>query len=385
MKVVVAPDDYKGALAASDAARAIADGVRSAAPDADIVVLPVADGGDGTAETLARATGGRMVDAAAHDALGRPLRAELAITGDGAAAIIEMAQASGLALLPPGERRATEASTYGTGELIRAALDAGVNRLIVAIGGSATSDGGAGMAQALGARFLDGAGKELPPGGAALACLEHIDTGGLDERLRGVEVLVACDVDNPLTGPDGAAHVYGPQKGATPEEVRILDAALERYAAVIRRDLGVDVRELPGAGAAGGLGAGLVAFLGARLEPGSDMVLDLLDFDAAVADADLVITGEGRADAQTARGKAPAAVARRAARHGVPVVMLAGRIGEGAEVLEDLGVTVLMALSADEEDIGVAMAATAERLERAACEVSRSSVALKPRDPAADT
>ncbi|HYN16757.1 MAG TPA: glycerate kinase, partial [Actinomycetes bacterium] len=295
---------------------------------------------------------------------------------DGGTAIVEMAMASGLGLVPEGERDAWAASTYGTGELLRAVLDHGARELVLGIGGSATTDGGAGMAAALGARLLDQAGAELPPGGAALLRLARIDTAGLDPRLGQVRVTVACDVDNPLVGPEGAAHVYGPQKGAGPDDVLLLDSALRRYARVLADGLGLDLAAIPGAGAAGGLGAGAIAFLGADLRTGIELVLELVGFDRAVAGADLVVTGEGRLDAQSLRGRAPVGVARAAAAHGVPVVALAGAVEVADRELRAAGFEEAHALPGLEPDPRRSMAEAAPLLERLAERVGRAWASL---------
>jgi glycerate kinase len=328
MKIVIAPQEFKGSLSAVQAAQAMAEGLRRALPDATLALVPMADGGPGTVEAMvAAAENGRRMTAAAHDALGRPLAAAWGII-DEDTAVIEMAAASGLTLLTEDERDPRIASTYGTGELVRAALDAGCRRIIVGIGGSATNDGGAGMAQALGARLLDDAGQDLPPGGAALASLGRIDVSGLDHRLGQCQLLAASDVFSPLCGPQGASLVYGPQKGATPAVAQELDAALRHYAQVIERDLGVRVLDLAGAGAAGGLGAGLVAFLGTELVPGAQLVAEAVGLRQKLAGADLALTGEGRLDAQTSFGKAPWEVARLARSCGLPVIAIAGSLAE---------------------------------------------------------
>jgi glycerate kinase len=291
------------------------------------------------------------------------------VLGDGRTAVVEMAAASGLTLVPEGRSDPRVASTHGTGQLIHAALDAGFRRIVVGIGGSATNDGGSGMAKALGVRFLDGRGQPLPEGGAALVRLDSIDLSGIDPRLTGTELLVACDVDNPLTGPRGASAVYGPQKGATPAVVLELDAALERFAEVARKATGRDVARHPGAGAAGGLGAGLLFFTPSRLVPGVDLVLDSVRFDDVVRGASLVVTGEGRTDHQTAMGKAPVGVARVAQRHGVPVLLVSGSLGPGAEEVLALGISRIVAAAPPGMPVGEAMSRAAELLEGA---VSRS-------------
>ncbi len=330
MRIIVAPQEYKGTLTAEEAAGAIAEGARRAVPDAEVETVPVPDGGPGTVRAVASVTGGERRVSRVQGPLGRPVGAEWALL-PGGTAIIEMAAASGLGLLAEDERDARLTTTHGVGELVREALDAGAGRLIIGLGGSATNDGGAGMAVALGARLLDASGAELPPGGAALASLDRIDAGGLDPRIAGVEVTGASDVTNPLCGPEGASLVYGPQKGASPEAAHELDAALENYARVVERDLGVAVRDVPGAGAAGGLGAGIIAFLGARIRPGVDVVAEVVRLRERLDAADLLLTGEGRLDGQTRYGKTVAGVARLASEAGVPVIVVPGALGPGWE------------------------------------------------------
>jgi glycerate kinase len=333
MRIVIAPNAFKGSLSALEAATAIGEGIRIAAPDADLVLVPIADGGDGTVDALVAATQGERRTRRVHGPLVDPVDAEYGLIDQGSTAVIEMAKAAGLALVPKDKRDPRVTTTYGVGELLQYAYDEGARRFIVGIGGSATNDGGAGMAQALGYHLLDDKGLELPPGGLALKRLARIHVGGVHANWKETEVDVACDVTNPLTGPRGASAVYGPQKGATPDMVAELDAALHHFAEVIRRDLGVDVEQLPGAGAAGGLGAGLVAFVGARLRPGAEMVMEALHLDERLTGAELVITGEGRIDSQTARfGKGPAAVARHAKSAGIPVVAIGGSVADETEL-----------------------------------------------------
>jgi len=327
MRIVIASQEFKGSLTAVEAAHAIADGLRRALPDAELVLAPMADGGPGTVEAVVTAKGGRWQKTTVRGPLGAPVEAAWG-TLDGDTAVIEMAAASGLALVPESQRDPRITSTYGTGQLIAAALATGCRRIIVGMGGSATNDGGAGVAQALGARLLVDAGQELPPGGAALARLARIDVSGLEPSVQAARVVAATDVFNPLCGPQGASAVYGPQKGATPAMVRELDAALAHYAAVIERDLGVRVLDVAGAGAAGGLGAGLVVFLGAEILPGANLVAEAVGLEQRITGADLVIAGEGRLDAQTAFGKAPWEVARLAGQAGVPVIAIVGSVRE---------------------------------------------------------
>ena len=345
MKVVVAPDSFKGCLTALEVGEALKAGILSVFRQAVVDVVPMADGGEGTVRSLVDASSGRMLRAEVMDPLGRPIAAEFGLMGDGKTAVIEMAAASGLPLLEERERNPMITTTYGTGQLIKAALDTGATRLIVGIGGSATNDGGAGMVQALGVKLLDEDGFDIGMGGGSLTRVARIDMSGMDTRMAGVEVMVACDVTNPLTGPDGASAVYGPQKGATPEMVQELDEALSHYADVIRRQLGIDVAHVKGAGAAGGLGAGLMAFLRATLRPGIDTVIDATRLADQIADADLVITGEGRLDSQTRMGKTPMGVAKVAKAHGVPVVGVAGQVADDAEVLHDLGFAALIGIT----------------------------------------
>jgi glycerate kinase len=331
VKVLLAPNAFKECLSAPQAAAAMAEGVRDADASAGCILCPIADGGDGTLEALLAATLGEKVLVRVSDPLGRPVEAPFGLLGGGDRAVIEMAEASGLRLLSAGERNPLIATTLGTGELMLAALERGVKSFIIGIGGSATVDGGTGMARALGCRFLDGEGRELPEGGGSLARLERIDAGARDARWDSVAVWIASDVTNPLLGDNGAARVYGPQKGATPGMVEQLEAGLSRLAAVIERDLGLDVRTLPGAGAAGGLGAGLMAFAGAQCRSGVELVLEESGFHEKLRKAGRVITGEGRVDRQTAFGKGPAGVARAAQASGVPVDCLAGMVEPGAE------------------------------------------------------
>lgn len=371
MRIVIAPDSFKGSLSALKVAEAMERGARAVFPEAEVAKVPIADGGEGTVEALVAATSGRLEERTVRGPLGEPVQARWGVLGDGDTAVIEMAAASGLPLVPKARRDPRLTTTYGTGELVRAALDEGLTKLIVGIGGSATNDGGTGLARALGVRFLDAAGADLPEGGAALARLARLDLSGLDPRLEFAQVLVACDVDNPLTGPRGASAVYGPQKGATPEMVQELDRALEHYAAIAQAATGRDVAKLPGAGAAGGLGAGLLFFTPARLRPGVGIVLESTGFDALVKGADLVLTGEGRTDFQTAMGKAPVGVAAAAKKHGVPVVCLAGGLGDGADDVLAQGIDAIMSTVPQPMPLEEAMARGAELIEAAAARACR--------------
>ena len=344
MKIVIAPDSYKESLTALEVATEIEAGFREVFPAAEYHLVPMADGGEGTVAAMVAATGGRLVELQVTGPLGAPVQAFYGLTGDGETAIIEMAAASGLALVPPELRDPLVTTSYGTGELIKAALDAGGRHLIIGIGGSATNDGGAGMLQALGVNLRDGEGREIGFGGGSLASLESIEAGGLDPRLKLCRIEAACDVDNLLTGPKGASAVFGPQKGATPELVAQLDANLARYAAAIGRDLGVQVEMVPGAGAAGGVGAALLAFLGADLRPGIDIVMEAVGLEAYLRDADLVITGEGRMDSQTVHGKTPIGVARMAKRFGKPVIGIAGSLSADVAVVHEHGIDAVFSV-----------------------------------------
>jgi glycerate kinase len=372
MKVVVAPNAFKGSLTASQAATAIARGVREALPDAEVVEVPVADGGDGTVEALVSANRGEYRSVEVQGPLGDLVAAQYGLIDSGRTGVVELATASGLTLISSDRRDPRRTSTYGFGQLLQAVRRDGALEVIAGIGGSATNDGGAGMAQALGYRFLDSHGRDLERGGAALARLERIDSSGFDHRWSLVKVRVACDVTNPLTGPRGASAVYGPQKGADPQMVQELDAALGRLAAVIERDLGKRVADIPGAGAAGGTGAGLVAFLDAELVPGAPLVVEAAGLDAHLAGADLVITGEGQVDEQTAYGKAPGEVAKRAKAAGVPVVLLAGSKGQGWEALNSLGVSSVLTLREEGEDLQQSIRDADRMLFRAAVVACRS-------------
>ncbi len=344
MRVVIAPDSYKECATAARVANAIAAGVKRACPSAEITCVPMADGGEGTVEALVSATKGILHTTRVTGPMGEPVDAVWGMLGDGHTAVIEMATASGLALVPREKRDPRVASTRGTGELMRAALDRGVTGMILGIGSSATNDGGAGMAQALGYSLLDEHGKELPPGGAALARLANVDASKIHPRLAHCEVLVACDVTNPLCGQNGASRVYGPQKGATPEMVEELDAALRHYATILEAELKPGVSVIPGSGAAGGMGAGLMAFAGGRLQSGVELVADAAQLDVAISNADLVITGEGRIDGQTVNGKTPVGVARVARRFRVPVVAIAGSLGAGYQGVYEYGIHAVFSI-----------------------------------------
>jgi len=372
MKVTVAPDSLKESLSAASAARAIARGVRRAVPGADVVRVPMADGGEGTRDAMVAATGGRCREVRVEGPLGEPVEASWGLCGDGTTAVVEMAAASGLELLPPERRDPMQTTTYGTGQLIRAALDAGARRIVVGIGGSATVDGGTGMAAALGVRFCDAAGAAIErPCGGRLVEIAHVDTTGLDPRLAECEITIACDVTNPLLGPEGAARVYAPQKGADPAQVAALERGLAHLARVVGADLDRHVADLPGAGAAGGLGAGLVAFLDARLESGVESVVRVVGLRERMAGSDLVLTAEGRIDGQSAFGKATAGVVEVAAELGVPVVALAGSLGPGYARMYRLGLAAAFPIVDRPMPLADALQSGAELLERTAESVVR--------------
>jgi glycerate kinase len=366
MNIIVAPDSFKGSLTALEAADAIIQGVRDVVPDAEIVSIPLADGGEGTVEALVRATEGKTLTATVTGPMGDPVEAHFGMLGDDVTGVVEMAQAAGLFLVPADKRDPRLATTFGVGELMLAALDVGCTQLIVGLGGSATNDGGAGMAQALGVRLLGPQGKELRRGGGALANLERIDISGLDPRIARTTVYAASDVTNSLCGQHGASAVYGPQKGADAQAVGELDKALWQYGGVIAEQLGIEVREMAGAGAAGGLGAGLVAFAGARIRSGAGLVLELLHFEESLEAADLVLTGEGRIDQQIEFGKAISGVALLAEKHGVPVVALTGCLAEDDEKLVKRGVAAVMPITSGPVSEQEAMERAGELLQAAA-------------------
>ncbi|MGC7838941.1 glycerate kinase [Pseudomonas wayambapalatensis] len=371
MKVVIAPDSFKDSLDAAGVARAISAGLAKVWPEAERVECPMADGGEGTMEAIVAATEGEQRRQVVRGPLGAPVEASWGWLAQSRTAVIEMAQASGIQLLPSGERDACRSSTWGTGELIAAALAAGAQRIVLAIGGSATNDAGSGMLQALGLRLLDSKGQALPEGGLALTQLARIDASDLDPRLAEVQFEVAADVDNPLCGPNGASAIFGPQKGATPEQVLLLDQALRHFADHCAQLLGEDVREFPGCGAAGGMGFAAKAFMGARFRPGVEVVAELAGLDGLVQGADLVITGEGRFDAQTLRGKTPMGVARVAKRHGVPVVVIAGTLGEGYEALYAHGIDAAFAVTSGPMTLERACAEAGTLLEARAGDIAR--------------
>ncbi|NPC94906.1 glycerate kinase [Bacillus sp. WMMC1349] len=344
MKVVIAPDSFKESMTSMEAAQSIEKGFKAVFPDAEYLKIPVADGGEGTVQALVDATGGTLLDKMVTGPLGAPVKAVYGLLGDGKTAVIEMTEASGLHLVPPKQRNPLVTTTRGTGELILDAVEKGAAKIIIGLGGSATNDGGAGMASALGVKFLNQDGQEIQDGGGYLSQIEQMDMSGLHPTLRHVKFEAACDVDNPLTGPRGASAIFGPQKGATEEMVINLDHHLKHYAQVINQELNCDTDSLPGAGAAGGLGAGLHAFLNTELKSGVDIVLDTLAFSEFIKGADLVITGEGKIDGQTIYGKTPAGVAKRASAANIPVIAFTGSLGMGWEHVYDKGISALFSI-----------------------------------------
>jgi len=344
MKIVIAPDSFKESLTALEAAEAIEKGMKKILPDADFIKVPMADGGEGTVQSLVDATGGKIISKTVTGPLGEPVEAFFGLSGDEKTAVIEMAAASGLHLVPAEKRNPLITTTRGTGELIAAALDYGIERIIIGIGGSATNDGGAGMAKALGIKLLDSEGNEIGDGGGALGNIAAIEMSNIDPRVASVSIEVACDVDNPLTGPKGASSIFGPQKGANPEMVSLLDGNLYHYAQMIRRYVGKDIEKIAGAGAAGGLGGGLMAFLAAELKRGVDIVLEATALEEQLKDADFVITGEGKIDGQTIFGKTPIGVAKTAKKYNIPVIAIAGNVGCDSHVVHEHGIDAVFSI-----------------------------------------
>lgn len=370
MKIVIAPDSFKESLTALHVCEALEKGIKTHFPNAEISKVPMADGGEGTVQSLVDATGGQIIQAKVTGPLGKEVEAFYGILGDGKTAVIEMAAASGLHQVPMDERNPLITTTRGTGELILKALDQKVKHIIIGIGGSATNDGGAGMAKALGAKLLNTNGAEIKEGGGSLNQLAAIDLTNFDSRLAEVKVEVACDVDNPLTGATGASAVFGPQKGATPDMVKQLDRNLAHYAAVIEKEMDIHIQNVPGAGAAGGLGGGLLAFLSAELKPGVDIVIEATQLESYIKNADLVITGEGRIDGQTIYGKTPIGVAKTAKKHSVPVIAIAGSIGAGSEAVYEHGISALFSVVPGAVTLSEALEKAGENVERTAKNVA---------------
>lgn len=372
MKIVIAPDSFKGSLSALEAAKAIEKGVKKARPDAETVLVPVADGGEGTLDSLVSATDGRKVQVNVKGPLRKTVQAEYGVLGDEETCVIEMASASGLCLIEPSQLNPFITTTYGTGELIKKALDNGFRRFILAIGGSATNDGGAGMLQALGMKLLDADGQSIRFGGGALRELAQIDASEFDTRIAESEFLIASDVQNPLVGRHGASYVFGPQKGATLEMVEQLDQNLEHYADLVEKLTGIRLHEMPGAGAAGGIGGAFQAFFPSEMSRGIDIVVEYTGLNEKLIGAECVFTGEGQIDFQTASGKTPMGVAQEAKKHGIPVFALAGSIGQGIDILYEHGITSVHSIVNGPMALEEAMNRAAELLEQTAEQVIRT-------------
>jgi len=366
MDIAIAPNAFRGSLSAAQAAFCIAEGLQRSRLPALPLLMPLADGGDGTLDVALRGLGGERIELTVRGPLGQPVRAALGLFSDGQTALIEMAQASGVELISKHERDPLRATSYGTGELIRAAVERGFKRILIGLGGSATNDGGAGAMQALGARLLDSDGNEIGPGGAALSCLARIETDALQRLLYDAELVALCDVDNPLTGSRGASAVFAPQKGANAEAVETLEAALSHFAEIIQRDLNTDISQTAGGGAAGGFGAGLVAFTGARIAPGAETLIRLLGYDQQLGGAALLITGEGKLDSQTASGKAVRAIAAEAARHEIPVLALVGTLDCSPADLAEMNIESAFSIIREPCTLEEASAHAAEWLTQAA-------------------
>ena len=371
MNILIAPDSFKDSLSAKKVAEALKTGFLKGFPEAQIQILPMADGGEGTVESVIDATDGEMVKLEVMDPLMRPTDSFYGISGDGNSAIIEMAAASGLEKLKPSERNPWITSTYGTGQLIENALERGCRKILIGIGGSATNDCGAGMAEALGVTFTDQSGAGIGKGGGELDRVTKIDITGLHQGISSAEIVVACDVANPLCGPGGASFVYGPQKGADPEMVKKLDRNLEYFAGLIKEQLGKDISSIPGSGAAGGLGAGMLTFLNAKLMRGFDMIAEMVNLEEKIIEADLVITGEGKIDSQTQFGKTPFGVAMLASKHNKPVIAVAGAVGSGTEVLYNYGINAIFPITDRPMTLEESIQGSQELLERTGERVAR--------------
>ncbi len=376
-KILIASDSFKGAASALEICSAIGKGIKQVCPKVETLKIPMADGGEGTVDSLIAATKGLLITKVVTGPLGGKIKAKFGILGDNKTAVIEMAEASGLPLVPPEKRNPFKTTTYGTGELIKYALEKGCKKFIIGIGGSATVDGGAGMAQALGAKLVDERGKEIGFGGGSLSKLFKIDISSMDERVKACDFEVACDVDNTLCGAKGAAYVYGPQKGATKTQVPVLDKALSHFASIVYRDTGIKVDTLPGAGAAGGLGAGFVAFLGAHLKSGIELVINASGIEHYIQDVDLVITGEGKIDGQTIFGKTPIGVAKLAKKYQKPVIGICGMVGEGYEKVYKNGIDAVITLFNSSLTVQEQMAQSKRLIQQIAANAMRLAVITK--------
>lgn len=368
---VLAPDSFKGSMTAKEVCEAMEKGIKKVYPNANCIHVPMADGGEGTVQSLVDATNGTIYEIEVTGPLGNKVTAKYGIMGDKETAVIEMAEASGIQYVTDETKNPMVTTTYGTGELIKACLDKGIKKIIIGIGGSATNDGGTGMAEALGVKFLDHQGNKLPRGGGYLDRLYQIDTSNLDPRLHEVSIFVACDVTNPLCGENGASYVFGPQKGATEEMVQILDRNLSHYANVVKKQLGKDVKNIPGAGAAGGLGAGLLIFTQATLQKGIDLVIEYSQLRSKIKNADFVLTGEGGIDFQTQYGKTPYGVAKVAKEYNKKVIAIAGHIGEGVEVLYDKGIDAVFGIIPEAGSLEKILQNGAKNVERTCENIAR--------------
>lgn len=371
MKIVIAPDSFKESMTAKEACEAIEKGMKIALPNAEFIKVPMADGGEGTTQSLVDATEGKMYFVETTGPLGEKVKSKFGILGNGEIAVLEMASTSGLELVPREKRNPMITTTYGTGELIKKAMDMGAKTILIGIGGSATNDGGAGMIQALGGKLLDENGKQISFGGGELSKIKKIDLSELDSRIKNIKFIAACDVQNPLTGETGAANVFGRQKGATEEMVKILDNNLKHYAELIRKDVKVDVENIPGAGAAGGLGAGLMAFLNAELRKGIDIVVEYSKLEEKIKGADFVITGEGSIDSQTRFGKTPYGVVSVAKKYGVPNITLAGNVSKDIEILYDYGFDAIFSIMQGVDNLDNALKNGKVNLEKTAENIAR--------------
>lgn len=371
MKFLLAPDSFKESMTAKEVSNSMENGLKKIFPKADYVKVPMADGGEGTLQALVDATNGEIFKVEVLGPLGKPITAEFGILGNKTTAVIEMASASGLCNVKQKDRNPLITTTFGTGQLIKHALDKNVQQIFIGIGGSATNDGGAGMIQALGGKLLTEYGEDIPFGGGTLNKLHNIDLSNLDPRLSKVSIDVACDVNNPLIGENGASYIFGPQKGASPEIVELLDKNLKHYAKIIKKDLQKDIENIPGAGAAGGLGGGLMAFLSAKLKKGVDLVIKYTHLEEKLKNADFVFTGEGAIDYQTKFGKTPYGVASVAKKYNIPVIVLSGKIGEGCEVLYEGGITSIFGILPGAVDIKEALENGKENVEQTSENVGR--------------
>ena len=371
-KILISPQEFKESLTGLEVANAIQEGINKVDSKIKTSLVPVADGGDGTLQTMVDVTGGEIITETVRDPLGRNIDSVWGKLGDDSSAVIEMAKASGLALLNENEKSATLTSTYGTGQLFKFALDQGIKNFIIGIGGSATNDGGAGFVSALGAKLYDENGKEVESNGISLSSIRDIDMSNFDKRVKNTSVRVACDVTNPLCGNEGASAIFGPQKGANPEEVNLLDKNLLHWASLIKDQLGKDILNVPGAGAAGGLGAGLMAFTDAELSIGANIVLDSLNYDEHLRDVDLVIVGEGSTDKSTQFNKSPVAVAMRAKKLGIPVICLSGSVGQGYSESRDLGISSFFSIVSGPIELKYAIENAHELIVKSTEEIIRS-------------